>query len=59
MCVEICANDVGKRVKIEGYSCQGILRFFGPHNSKPGLRCGVELDEPAGKNNGTVQVRWM
>eukprot|EP00043_Microstomoeca_roanoka_P011985 m.113350 g.113350 ORF g.113350 m.113350 type:complete len:2370 (-) comp15356_c3_seq2:346-7455(-) len=46
--------DVGKRVKVQGYSCPGTLRFFGKHHENGALRCGVELDEPEGKNNGTV-----
>ncbi len=47
-------SKVGCRVRVEGYECEGTLRFFGPHKFKPGHRCGVELDEPVGKNNGTV-----
>ena len=46
--------DVGQRVSIQGYSCGGILRFFGEHKSKHLPRCGVELDKPLGRNNGTV-----
>ena len=47
--------DVGKRVRIEGYSCSGTLQYFGPHNTKEGDRCGVVLEKPLGKNNGTVK----
>lgn len=50
----LTAADVGARVHVEGYSCKGTLRFFGTHRVKGGLRCGVELDQPLGKNNGTV-----
>lgn len=50
----LTAADVGARVCVEGYSCEGTLRFFGTHRLKGGLRCGVELDQPLGKNNGTV-----
>ena len=46
--------DVGKRVAVQGYGCKGVLRFYGPHVKKKADRCGVELDEPLGKNNGTV-----
>ena len=46
--------DVGRRVRVFGYSCGGVLRFYGPHAVKKLPRCGVELDEPLGKNNGTV-----
>ena len=49
-------SDVGKRVSVQGYSCGGVLRFYGDHKSKQGKRCGVELDAPQGKNNGTVDV---
>ena len=31
-----------------------IMRF----QSKPGYRCGVELDKPVGKNNGTVNGEY-
>jgi hypothetical protein len=47
-------QHVGRRVKVEGYQCEGTLRFFGIHHSKGQPRCGVELDKPDGKNNGTV-----
>ena len=47
-------EDLGKRVFVEGYDCVGTLRFYGPHVSKPGMRCGVELDDAIGRNNGTV-----
>lgn len=32
----------------------GVLRFYGPHHEKGQLRCGVELNTPIGKNDGTV-----
>ncbi|GFT44258.1 CAP-Gly domain-containing linker protein 1 [Nephila pilipes] len=44
---------VGERVCISGVK-QGILRYFGRTNFAHGHWCGVELDEPVGKNNGTV-----
>lgn len=44
---------VGERVCISGVK-QGILRYFGRTNFAQGYWCGVELDEPVGKNNGTV-----
>lgn len=47
--------DVGKRVAVQGYSCEGVLRFFGKHAENGLLRCGVELDRPEGKNNGVVR----
>jgi dynactin complex subunit len=39
---------------VDGYSCEGVLRFYGSHHAKGVERCGVELDEPVGKNNGIV-----
>ena len=39
---------------MDGYACGGVLRFFGDHKVKNIPRCGVELDQPVGKNNGTV-----
>ena len=50
----ITQDDIGKRCKIEGYSCLGTLRFVGKHATKNGWRCGIELDEACGHNNGTV-----
>ena len=39
---------------MNGYSGEGVLRFFGDHKEKGGLRCGVKLNSSIGKNNGTV-----
>ena len=47
-------SDVGRRVRVQGYACGGVLRFYGSHATKNIPRCGVELDEPVGKNDGTV-----
>lgn len=33
---------------------RGTLRFFGRHVVNGQVRCGVELDHPIGKNDGTV-----
>lgn len=33
-----------------------ILRYYGRHAYKQGFRCGVELIEPKGSNNGSVEV---
>ena len=46
--------DVGKRVAVVGYDCEGVLRFFGQHHKTARARCGVALDERIGRNNGTV-----
>lgn len=50
----ITQDDLGRKCTIEGYSCQGTLRFIGKHVKKNGWRCGIELDEAIGHNNGTV-----
>jgi len=47
--------DVGKRVSVEGYPGLGTIRFIGPHEETSKLRCGIEMDGPVGKNNGTVK----
>lgn len=46
---------VGRRCTIEGYACKGTVRFAGVHNTTGSDRFLVELDEPVGKNNGTVK----
>jgi hypothetical protein len=48
-------SAIGRRVSVEGYSVEGVLRFYGPHKFKAGPRCGIELDEPTGKHSGKVQ----
>ena len=50
-------TDIGKRVTVEGYDCKGTVRFVGVHVTQKLERIGVELDDPVGKNNGTVKVR--
>ena len=48
-------SDVGKRVLVTGFDCEGTLRFFGPHAEGGKKRAGVELDQAVGKNSGTVK----
>ena len=48
-------DHVGMRVAVQTF-CEGTLRFFGPHHRDGKPRCGVELDQPLGLNNGTVGV---
>ena len=56
--------DIGKRVlfysqhdRIEKY---GVLRFIGTPEFADGTWCGVELDHPAGKNNGSIHgIRYF
>lgn len=52
--VEVNASKIGARVNVAGFG-PGVLRYYGRHASKPGYRCGVELDQANGLNNGTVQ----
>ena len=47
--------SVGDRVAVEGKG-NGVVRFVGPHAAYGTPRIGVELDDPVGKNNGTVKV---
>ena len=54
---DVTAADVGRRVSVRGYASRGTLRFFGKHHERGTMRCGVELDSPEGKNDGTVNVR--
>lgn len=62
---EIAAGDVasdprfstdrlGARVGVLGYESLGTLRFYGDRIGGGGLRCGVELDDPVGRNNGSI-----
>jgi dynactin complex subunit len=38
----------------------GVLKYYGEINLTSGIFCGVELDEPAGLNDGSVQgVRYF
>lgn len=47
--------QVGSRVDVEGYQSPGTVRYYGPHLVKTNkIVYGVELDDPIGKNNGTV-----
>jgi hypothetical protein len=49
----VTEKDLGARVEVVGYDCQGTLRFFGDVGER--VACGVELDLPLGRNNGTVR----
>ena len=46
---------MGRRCKVTGYDVPGSIRFFGAHAEDGKKKVGVELDEPVGKNNGTVK----
>lgn len=48
--------QVGDRVIVMSSqgSKAGILRYLGATDFAPGEWCGVELDDPLGKNDGSV-----
>lgn len=48
--------SVGDRVIVSSGmgSRAGILQYIGETKFAPGNWCGVQLDEPSGKNDGTV-----
>ncbi|NXN98416.1 CLIP4 protein, partial [Rhinopomastus cyanomelas] len=45
--------QVGDRVLVVGQRT-GTVRFYGMTKFAPGFWCGIELDKPHGKNNGSV-----
>ena len=47
--------QVGNRVEVTGKGTQGTVAFIGTTSFASGKWIGVILDEPKGKNNGTVQ----
>ncbi|CAG9539734.1 unnamed protein product [Cercopithifilaria johnstoni] len=47
-------KDVGKKV-IVGRVGSGTLMYVGPVEGKTGIFCGIELDRPEGKHDGTYQ----
>ena len=50
------ALSVGQRVRSKASGKAGTIRFIGPVAPLPkGVWCGVELDEPTGKNDGLVK----
>ena len=55
---DVGIQHVGMRVAVEKFG-EGTLRFFGPHHRDGKPRCGVELDEANGINNGTVGVGYV
>ena len=50
-------EHVGHRIYVLGIGW-GLLRYYGLHARKPGMRCGVELDSDNGKNNGSIDGYW-
>lgn len=47
--------QVGSKVEVTGKGTQGTVAYIGTTLFAPGKWIGVILDEPKGKNNGTVQ----
>ena len=51
------ATDFPLGARVEAAAGQGIVRFCGHTAFAPGKWIGIELFEPHGKNNGTLQGR--
>lgn len=45
--------EVGQQYDFLGMKAE--IKYIGPYHAKPGTWVGVQLDQPKGKNNGTVQ----
>ena len=43
---------VGDNVSVNGYDCEGTVRFVGKHAIDGHPRIGIELDQPVGKHSG-------
>lgn len=46
---------IGQRVEVPGKDCQGVIAYVGYPSFAQGKWIGVILDEPKGKNNGTIK----
>ncbi|KAJ8938699.1 hypothetical protein NQ318_007987 [Aromia moschata] len=46
---------IGKRVEVTAKGVQGVIAYVGKTTFAPGTWIGVVLDEPKGKNNGSVR----
>lgn len=47
--------QIGSRVEVTGKDSQGTVVFIGTTSFAAGKWIGVILDDPKGKNNGSVQ----
>ncbi|PIO69332.1 CAP-Gly domain protein, partial [Teladorsagia circumcincta] len=50
----VTSQDIGSFVSVKGVG-KGVLHYVGEIHGKDGLYCGIELDTPTGKHNGTYQ----
>nr|CDJ81363.1 Cytoskeleton-associated protein domain containing protein [Haemonchus contortus] len=50
----VTSQDIGSFVSVSGVG-KGVLHYVGEVHGKDGLYCGIELDTPTGKHNGTYQ----
>lgn len=46
------AIEIGAKVRVK--NLEGIVRFMGQTQFAPGIWVGIELNEPLGKNNGSI-----
>lgn len=53
--MKMSSLKVGQRVEVVGKDVQGVIAFYGPTSFASGRWIGVKLDEPKGKNNGSVK----
>ena len=53
--LKFCSEIAGTFFIFLMYLQSGILRFCGPTEFAPGMWAGIELDEAAGKNDGSIQ----
>lgn len=53
--LKMATLQIGNRVEIKNVGVQGTVAFIGTTLFATGKWVGVILDEPLGKNNGTVQ----
>ncbi|KAL7291348.1 hypothetical protein TKK_0014946 [Trichogramma kaykai] len=49
---------IGQRVEIAGKDCQGVIAYVGHPAFAAGKWIGVILDEPKGRNNGTIKGQF-